>query len=199
MHDAWLAGRLTSIALTAYWRISAARRWQTVFEIVLKIEGRNLERLRSEVGGHRWQGESKGRVHTSTVTVAVMNENYEKVEFRREDVRIIRTKDSGPGGQNRNKRMTAVVAIHEPTGLSVKAAERKQGQNLTVALEELERRVRQEIESKSAHNVNGIRREMIGRGERGDKIKTYREHDGVVNYHRTGEKRRLKDVLSGII
>jgi len=133
------------------------------------------------------------------VTVAVLKERSIDTRFNPDDVRIIRTKDSGNGGQHRNKTESAIVAIHEPTGIQVKAAERKQGQNLKVAMEELERRVREEQRLGWEVRLNGLRQRLIGSGERGDKIKTYREQDGIVTDHRTGEKRRLRDVEAGKI
>jgi peptide chain release factor 1 len=163
------------------------------------VRGDDANRLLRESGGHRWQGLSKGRVHTSTVTVAAIPEEAAEIRFDRRDVRIIRTKDSGKGGQHRNKTESCIVAIHEPTGIQAKAAERKQGQNLTVALEELERRVRAEGRAHWSTRLNTTRQRLIGSGERGDKVKTYREQDGVVTDHLTGEKRRLDDVLAGKI
>jgi len=127
-----------------------------------------------------------------------MRETTHDVVFDAADVRIIRTKDSGNGGQNRNKRLTAVVAIHLPTGLSAKAADRHQGQNLQTAMRVLEERVRAAGQTQRLAGENEERRDLLGSGQRGDKIRTYRDRDGVVIDHRTNRKLRLADVLDGI-
>jgi len=175
----------------------AARRSRIVFDVVLRARGRGALKLLEESGGHRWQAKSGAKTHTSTVTVAVLKERSLDERFSPDDVRIIRTKGSGPGGQHVNKTQSTIVAIHEPTGISVRASDRKQGQNLKVAMDELERRVREGQREGWQAQVNALRQNLIGSGERGDKIKTYREQDGIVTNHRTGEKRRLAEVEAG--
>jgi peptide chain release factor 1 len=151
----------------------------------------------SEAGGHRWQRipptETRGRIQTSTITVAVLDLlAVSPTPFHESDLEITTTKGSGPGGQNRNKVETCVVIRHKPTGLVVRSAtERSQYQNKTIALEILKSRLDQQ-EKKTQHSEqNAARQGQIGSGERGDKIRTYREKDDRVIDHRSGKKSSL--------
>ena len=160
-----------------------------------------LHPLWQEAGGHRWQRipptERRGRVQTSTVTVAVLDvAAAECAALRESDVLVRVTKGTGPGGQNRNKRETAVVLRHIPTGIEVKAeVERTQEANRRVAMATLRERV-DFLQKKSAQAMaNQTRKAAVGTGQRGDKIRTYRE-DGVTD-HRTGKKAALRQVLEG--
>jgi peptide chain release factor 1 len=195
----WCISKPIFIAPIASKITSPVKQSQTVFEVILRVRGKGAERLLSESGGHRHQGYSKDRVHTSTVTVAVLPEQAPVIQFDPKDVKIIRTKDSGKGGQHRNKTESCIVAIHEPTGIQAKAADRKQGQNLTTAMHELERRVREREQASWQERLNTLRQQLIGSGERGDKIRTYRERDDVVIDHRTGQKMRFREVVNGNI
>jgi peptide chain release factor 1 len=157
--------------------------------------------LLQEAGGHRWQrvpkNERRGRVHTSTVTVAVFTGKASPIpELRESDLFVRITKGTGPGGQNRNKRETALVIRHQPTGIEVKAeAERTQEANRRVAMATLRERV-DAYYARAAHdNVNQQRRAQAGSGQRGDKVRTYRS-DGVTD-HRTGRKASLEQIQAG--
>lgn len=143
--------------------------------------------------------ERKGRVHTSTVTVAVFEGHLEPVPnatIHPNDIHERITRGTGAGGQNRNKRETVVVLKHIPTGIEVKAeAERTQEANRRVAMATLQHRVEEHLARQAKQHVDEHRRAMLGAGERSDKIRTYRP-DGA-NDHRTGKKAPLKHVQAG--
>lgn len=170
-------------------------------ELLVEGEEHPISRFDAESGGHRHQrvppNEKRGRVHTSTVTVAVLPiSETAGAQLRREDVDIQRTKGSGAGGQHRNVTESAIVAVHRPSGLSVRiCSERSQHRNLELALGVLAARVARQAHERSHETLNGRRRELVGSGMRADKIRTYRA-DGVVD-HRTGARARLADVLDG--
>lgn len=158
--------------------------------------------LLQEAGGHRWQRipptERRGRVHTSTVTVAA----FEIVPLPRwkldeRDIEVFTTKDTGPGGQHRNKTESCVVMRHRPTGIEVKSAEKCQHQNRRRAREMLETRVAAHYAQLARAGEDAKRRAMVGSGMRGDKIRTYRHQDDQATDHRSNRKVRLKDVLAG--
>lgn len=158
--------------------------------------------LRQEAGGHRTQRvpptEKNGsRVHTSTVTVAVLLDNEMAAPSIREaDIRERVTKGTGPGGQNRNKRETAVVLTHLPTGIEVKAeAERTQESNRRVAMATLRERVQAHYLGAAHTEQNRERKAQVGCGARGDKRRTYRA-DGVTD-HITGKRVPLAMVKAG--
>lgn len=156
-----------------------------------------IDTYSNESGGHRWQrvppNEKRGRVHTSTVTVAVLRPAHGAAGINERDVEFTMTRGSGPGGQNRNKVESCVIAKHIPTGIVVRCEnERSQHQNKKQALLELSVRVGEQ--QRQALNVaeNNARKQQVGSGMRGDKVRTYREQDDIVTDHRTGEKFNLK-------
>ena len=184
-----------------------AHRWTSkngaIFDLL--IEGDDgLASLLSEAGGHRWQRvpptEKRGRVHTSTVTVAVFECGAE-AEWRIDDrdIEVFTTKDTGPGGQHRNKTESCGVMRHKPTGIEAKASARSQHQNRKAARAMLEARVRALMDAKATSSLAQNRRLQVGSGMRGDKIRTYREQDDVATDHRTGRKARLSRVRQGKI
>lgn len=114
------------------------------------------------------------------------------------EVEIRTTRDSGPGGQHRNKTESCVVARHIPTGLEVKAAgSRSQHRNKALALEVLAARVGERRGAAKAASRAALRKGQVGSGQRADKVRTYRERDDQVTDHASGAKARLRDVLSG--
>lgn len=158
--------------------------------------------LLDEAGGHRWQRvpptEKRGRVHTSTVTVSVMEMlPVQKFSLADRDIRVETTRDTGPGGQHRNTTDSCVVMTHIPTGIKAKAAARSQHENRRTARELLEARVAEHFHATQNHAVNHLRKAQVGSGMRGDKIRTYREKDDTVTDHRSGRKCRLTDILDG--
>ena len=179
-------------------------RYKVAFDLVF-IEGPDdlVFPLFAECGGHRWQHvpptDHRGRVHTSTVTVAVFEMLPEKTwRLSERDIEILISKGTGPGGQNRNKRETAVVIRHKPTGIEVKAeAERGQIDNKRVARATLEFRVSTFHASQHKAAQDSAREGMVGSGQRGDKARTYREQNNQVTDHRTGRKARLSDIRAG--
>ena len=183
--------------VSVYKRTGVVNGRRSLFDVVLEITGDGVKQLLQESGGHRHQGLSGGRVHTSTVVVAVLDNANPLPKFNPNDVTIIRTKDSGKGGQNRNKRETCIVAIHNPTGLSEKAADRQQGQNLVKAMAALERKVNAHHRTIWDSKLSLHRLSLLGTGARGDKIRTYREQDGIVIDHQTNQKLALSAVLKG--
>ena len=174
--------------------------------IDLSIEGNDefVKPLLNENGGHRWQRvpptERKGRVHTSTVTIVVL-EVLPKVDWKLKDdeIQTFVTKDSGPGGQHRNKTESCIVLRHLPTGIEAKSSSKCQHQNRKIAREMLESRVKSHYKSLQNQKLEKFRSEERGSGMRGDKIRTYREKDDTVIDHRTDLKFRLRDVRNGKI
>lgn len=168
----------------------------------LRISGRNAEKVfANEAGGHRWQrvppNERRGRVHTSTITVAVMKEpSHAELQLREQDLEWATCRGSGAGGQHRNKTETAVQLRHLPTGLMVRCeSERSQAQNKQTALSTLRARLWQATQEAARNAIDTARRNQIGSGMRGDKRRTIRS-DGVVD-HETGKRWDLKRYVRG--
>ena len=158
--------------------------------------------LLQEAGGHRWQRipptERKGRVHTSTVTVAAFQlSDTPRFALAERDIKTFTTMDTGPGGQSRNKTESCVIMRHLPTGIEAKSAAKSQHRNRTAARQMLEARVAAFYADKAKAAETDRRRQMVGSGMRGDKIRTYRVRDDQVTDHRSGRKVRLQDVLAG--
>lgn len=145
-----------------------------------------------EGGGHRWQRvpptEKRGRVHTSTITVAVLAvPTPQEFSLNPDELTVTTTRGSGPGGQNRNKVETYVIITHQPTGLQVRCgSERSQYQNKQLALAMLSAKLaeRQRMAEQARHAAT--RRQQVGTGQRGDKIRTVRMQADQVKCERTG-------------
>lgn len=159
--------------------------------------------FRDEAGGHRWQrvppNEKRGRVHSSTITVAVLPEPTEaEVRIDPRDLDIQTCRSSGSGGQKVNKTESAVVVTHRPTGLMVRCeTERSQHQNKATALALLRTRIRQAEQQRLAGARADDRRRQVGSGMRGDKRRTVRCQDGNVVDHVTGRTWRYRDYERG--
>ncbi len=156
----------------------------------------------NESGGHRWQRisptEKRGRIHTSTVTVAVLNPyDPEICQLTAQDVEIKTTTGTGPGGQHRNKTESCVVATHKETGISVRVDMKSQYQSKAMALKILSSRVTEMQQTQAITERSQDRKKQVGSGMRGDKIRTYRVQDDRIKDHRTGKKGRLKKWLRG--
>jgi peptide chain release factor 1 len=174
-------------------------------EIILFIQGRGAwSRLKFERGVHRVQRvpatEASGRIHTSTVTVAVLPEAEDvdvKVEER--DLKVDVYRASGPGGQGVNTTDSAVRITHLPTGLVVTCQdERSQIKNRAKALRVLKARLLERAQEEQAAAIAADRRSQVGTGERSERIRTYNVPQVRVSDHRIGlTLHRLPQVLEG--
>jgi len=163
--------------------------------IVFRAVGPDADAVfRDEPGGHRWQrippNEKRGRVHTSTITVAVLPEATEaNVRLDPRDLEFTTCRGSGPGGQYRNKTESAVVLKHRPSGLVVRCeSERSQHQNRATALALLRSRLWAASKADHVSAVAAARRGQVGSGMRGDKRRTIRCQEGAVTDHVTGRR-----------
>jgi peptide chain release factor 1 len=172
--------------------------------ISLQVTGPKADEIfKDEAGGHRWQrippNEKRGRVHTSTITVAVLAEPKEGTFVIPEaDLEWVATRGSGAGGQARNKVSSAVQLWHIPTKTMVRCeSERSQTQNRHTALVLLTAKLYEKSQQASSQAASEVRRSQVGSGMRGDKRRTIRTQEGVVNDHVTGRKWRLKEYIRG--
>jgi len=171
---------------------------------VLRVSGPRAEALfRDEAGGHRWQrvppNEKRGRVHTSTITVAVLPEpTAVDVQVAERDLDWSTCYGTGPGGQKRNKTESTVLLTHRPTGLQVRCeTSRSQQHNRVAALGLLRARLWAREAARVAEVRATERRGQVGSGMRGDKRRTIRAQDGTVVDHPTGRRWELRGYLRG--
>jgi len=176
-----------------------------VKEVVALIEGRGAySRLKFERGVHRVQRvpetESGGRIHTSTVTVAVLPEAEElEVEINPEDLKVDVFRASGPGGQHVNVTDSAVRITHLPTGIVVQCQdERSQHKNREKAMRILRARLKDLIKREQADRISQERRSQVGTGDRSERIRTYNFPQNRVTDHRIGlTLHKLEAILDG--
>ncbi len=191
------------------WKVDVLSRSETGLggtkEVIAAIEGKGAySRLKFESGVHRVQRvpatESGGRIHTSTVTVAVMPEAEEvDVQVSPDDLRIDVFRSSGPGGQSVNTTDSAVRITHVPTGMVVQCQDEKsQLKNKSKALKILRSRLYDlEMEKQRAGRAD-LRRSQVGTGDRSERIRTYNFPQNRVTDHRIGlTVHQLSQVLDG--
>ena len=200
-----------------YGHYAERRRWKTEImsaneneiggfkEVVFMIQGRGAySRLKYESGVHRVQRvpetESSGRIHTSTVTVAVLPEAEDvDVNLDMNDVRVDVYRSSGNGGQSVNTTDSAVRVTHVPTGLVVACQDEKsQLKNKDKALKILRTKLYDLEQEKQHSQVSAERRSQIGTGDRSERIRTYNFPQGRVTDHRISlTLHRIDAVLNG--
>ena len=157
----------------------------------------------NEPGGHRIQRvpptERKGRVHTSTVTVAVIDrmEESRSSAIPDSDLRVEWYSGTGAGGQHRNKHQNSARITHIPSGIVVTAQCRSRQNSYEQAVAEIQQRVDSETKRQYNNNIASDRKTQVGTGMRGDKIRTYRFQDDTVQDHITGKRSTAKKVLNG--
>ncbi len=171
-------------------------------EITFGVDGEGCFReLQFESGGHRVQRvpetETKGRIHTSAATVAVMAEPEDvEVELKSEDYRIDRFCSSGPGGQHVNKTASAIRLTHFATGLVVSCQDEKsQIKNLAKALRVLKTRLYELKRSEEQAKRSQERMSKLGSGDRSERIRTYNFPENRVTDHRIGLTLYKLDVI----
>lgn len=143
--------------------------------------------------------EAQGRIHTSTATVAVLPEpDQVQIDIPESDVQMHITTAQGPGGQNVNKVATAVHMVHIPTGIEVRMQESKsQHQNRAKAWQLLRARVYAEYQRQKDAERAATRSQMIGSGQRSERVRTYRYKENIVVDHRLGRSFNLRPILDG--
>ncbi len=200
----------TMYAESKGWKIEVMNINQTelggIKEISFSVQGEGAySRLKYESGVHRVQRvpetESQGRVHTSTVTVAVLPE-AEDVEIEineATDLKIDVFRASGAGGQHINKTESAVRITYLPTGLVVECQdERSQYKNKDKAMRVLRSRLLEEKQRAQSDEIASVRRSQVGTGDRSERIRTYNFPEGRLSDHRIGLTiYRLEYILNG--
>jgi len=200
------AGLFASDLYRMYQRFAANNNWKfeeldrtegglgNIKTVIAKISGKgSYEKLKFESGVHRVQRvpktESSGRIHTSTATVAVLPEVAPtQIVISPSDLEFEAFRSGGHGGQNVNKVSTAVRIKHIPSGIIVKSqTERSQAQNREIAMEILRSKIYRMEEEKRASQITGARSELLGTGDRSEKIRTYNFPQDRVTDHRIGK------------
>ena len=194
-----------------------SKRWKTevlnlseigiggIKEVTFMIEGEGAySRLNFESGVHRVQRvpetESSGRIHTSTVTVAVLPEVDEvEVEINPDDLQIDTYRSSGAGGQHVNKTESAIRITHIPTGIVVACQdERSQHKNREAAMKMLRSRLYEKMERERSESIAADRKSQVGTGDRSERIRTYNFPQGRMTDHRIGlTLYKLEQIMNG--
>lgn len=175
-------------------------------EIIAYMSGDGVYgKMKFESGGHRVQRvpetESQGRVHTSACTVAVLPEvpEAEAIEINPADLRVDTFRASGAGGQHVNRTDSAIRITHIPSGLVVECQEeRSQHKNRAKAMSVLQARLQQQQDEQRRLEEQSTRRNLVGSGDRSERIRTYNYPQGRVSDHRINlTLYRLDEVLEG--
>ena len=172
-------------------------------ECSLEVEGADLSGLENEAGGHRIQRvpptERKGRVHTSTVTVAVIDHMAEigSATIPENDLKVEWYSGTGAGGQHRNKHQNSCRITHIPSGTVATAQCRSRQNSFDEAMAAIQKRVDSEFKRLYNDYIASDRKSQVGTGMRGDKIRTYRFQDDSVQDHLTGKRSKVKKVMNG--
>ena len=174
-------------------------------EIIFEIKGKDVwQKIQREGGVHRVQRipatEKQGRVHTSTASVAVLPKPKEsEMKINPSDLKIEVSKATGPGGQNVNKRMTAVRIVHLPSGIAVDShTERNLQQNKENALSILLAKLLEKQEMEKMENLSEKRKIQIGWAKRAEKIRTYNFPQDRVTDHRIKKSfHNIEGIMAG--
>ena len=175
-------------------------------EIISRIEGKDVyARLKFESGAHRVQRvpktEAQGRIHTSACTVAILPEieDIDEIQINKADLRIDTYRSSGAGGQHVNKTDSAIRITHLPTGLVVECQdERSQHKNRARAMSILQSKLLEQAQSKQQQEQAQERRNLVGSGDRSERIRTYNYPQGRITDHRINLTiYSLDDVMEG--
>jgi len=174
-------------------------------ETIFELEGENVSsKMRFEAGVHRVQRipvtEKRGRIHTSTATVAVLSRLKEaEIKTKPEDLKIDFYRASGPGGQFVQKRETAVRILHKPLGIVVTCqTQRSQAQNKENALKILQAKLLERKEREEFEKMAGKRKAQIKWAKRAEKIRTYNFPQNRITDHRIKKSwKNLENILDG--